>query len=1051
MTSNRAGLFALAALLLVQRPVILAAQEAVTVSGHVSADNRPIKGATVRIQELNVGGSTDAEGFYSFIVPSSRVRGQTVTLTARYVRYSPSSVQITLVGGALSRDFTLVPPGERPQPSAPQPRATSPSPSPSSSTPPTGASGPIVAPIVQPTLDSTAFDELAGPIDVPGALAGRVVGLSVTSAGTLGGSEPVVLRGYRSILGTNQPLYVVDGIPVENSSVVTPGQPFGLGGFDYGNAIQDLNPADVASVRVLRGPEAAALYGGRGANGVIEISTKNGRGIIGFEVSANQQLSFESNIRLPELQNSYGQGLGGQFAFFNGMGGGTNDAVAENWGPALAGQPIAQASLTEPRRAEVRPWVAHPDNMSAYFERGRTLKTSAAAQGSNEHANFRLSADLRDSRGLTPDNRLSRQGIGLTADDQLTDNLTATIHAQFGGQQTHGRPGTGFDTSNPVADFMRMGRQVDLSQLQAHTKDASNSQISWNYAGFNNPYFAALDNTNSDDRTHLLGGGAATYAFSNTLHATVRAGTDRSSATRDFTVDSTWMGGFPYYAGRGDFSKGGFQHQSITASETNAEAFVTGNPAVSAGGLAITGGVSHRTNNFHLASTASDLAVQSATAPTTSADVTSDANTNAVYANAALTIADYASLGASVRNEWYSILSSGNSSALYPSLTGSIDLARSGGMRGGALGSAVIHAGWGRSGGEISPLLLRSIFTGNQTPAPKVEASPNLGPEATNAFEIGTQLGFFRGRLGFDLTYYNEQTSDVVVGLAGTGGSIVATNAATISNSGFEAQVTMTPIRVGANLDWTIAARYAKNTNTVDDLSSGASAVALGPTVSGMTVEAIKGSALGALVGSGFQRDPATGALLLQAGHPIPETKTRVLGVMAPDWVGGANTTFHYGAVEVTAVVDARIGGNIFSTSNLAGATSGTLAETAFRPDTGLLIAGIDVATGKANTQHVTTEAYYHSLAGIQDRWVYDASVVKLRDLRLTVALPLRMLPVFSAQSFRVALIGRNLAMWTKAPNIDPETALSTSSFQGVEMGQLPTTRSIGLQLSITP
>ena len=1041
MTSNRDGAFALAAMSMVLVPVMLAAQQPVTVSGHVSADNHPIQGATVRIQELNLGGSTDAEGRYSFIVPSSRVRGQTVTLVARYVRYSPSSVQITLVGGAIARDFALVPPGDRPAAESPAVVSANPGVAP----------GPIVAAIAPPTLDSTAFDEIAGPVDLPGALVGRVVGLQVTSAGTLGGSEPVVLRGYHSILGTNQPLFVVDGIPVENSSFVTPGQPLGLGGFDYGSVVQDLNPADVASVRVLRGPAAAALYGGRASNGVVEISTKNGRGIIGFEVSANQQLTFESNIRLPQLQNAYGQGLGGQFAFFNGMGGGTNDAAAENWGPALNGQPIAQASLTEPRRADVRPWVAHPDNMSAYFDGGRTLKTSAAAQGSNDHANFRLSGDLRDSRGTTPDSHLSRQGVGLTAGDQFGDKLVASVHGQFGGEQAHGRPGTGFDTSNPVADFMRMGRQVDLAQLAARTKDASGSQLSWNYVAFNNPYFAALDNTNHDDRTHWLGGGAATYAFSNVLHGTVRAGTDHSNATRDFDVDSTWLGGFPYYAGRGDFSKGGFQHQSISASETNVDGSITGNPAVSGGALAITGGVSHRANTFSVASTASDLAVRSTTAPATSASVSADATTNAVYANAALTIADYASLGASLRNEWYSILSSGNSSALYPSLNGSIDLVRAGGMKGGSLNSAVVHAGWGRSGGEISPLLLRNIFTGVQTPTPKVEASPNLGPEATNAFELGTQVGFFRSRLSFDLTYYNEQTSDVVVGLAGTGGSIVATNAASISNTGFEAQVSVTPIRVGANLDWTIAARYAKNTNTVEDLSGGATAIALGPAVTGLTVEAIKGSALGALVGSGFQRDAATGALLLQAGHPIPETKQRVLGVMAPDWIGGVNTTFHYGAVDVTAVVDARIGGNIFSTSNMLGATSGTLAETAFRPDTGLLIAGTDVATGKANTQHVTTEAYYHALAGIQERWVYDASVVKLRDLRLTVALPLRMLPVFSAQSFRAALIGRNLAMWTKAPNIDPETALSTSSYQGVEMGQLPTARSIGLQFSITP
>jgi TonB-dependent SusC/RagA subfamily outer membrane receptor len=1046
MTSNRDRLFARAALLGLF-PAVLCAQEAVTISGHVSANNHPIQGASVRIQELNLGGSTDAEGFYSLIVPSAKVRGQTVTLTARYVRYSPSSARITLIGGSLSQDFSLVPPGER----QPQASPTSPGSPQAATSQPNAAPAPMVAAFVQPTLDSTAFDETAGPVDVVGALAGLVVGLHVTTAATLGGSEPAVLRGYRSILGSNQPLFVVDGIPVENSAFVLPGQPFGLGGFDYGTAVQDLNPSDVATVRVLRGPEAAALYGGRGANGVVEISTKNGRGLIGFEFSGNQQISFESTIRLPKLQNTYGQGLGGKFAFFNGLGGGTNDAVAENWGPALSGQPIAQASLTEPRRADVRPWLPQPDNMSAYFQGGRTLKTNLAAQGSNEHLNFRLSGDLRDSRGLTPENTLSRQFVALTGGDQLTDKLMATGHVQFAGEQGRNRAGTGFDTSNPVADFMRMGRQVDLSQLKAHVKDSLGSQLSWNYTGFNNPYFAALENTNRDDGTHWLGGAALTYAFSNALQATVRGGTDHDKVTRDFDIDSTWMGGFPYYAGRGDFSKGGFQHQAITATETNGEAFVTGNSAMSGGSLALTGGASHRTNGVHLATTASDLAVRSTTGPSTSSNITSDANTNAVYASATLSTGGFASLGATVRNEWYSILTSGNNSALYPALNGSIDLARAGGIASGALSSAVVHAGWGRSGGEISPLLLRSIFTGNQTPAPGVVASPNLGPEATSAFEIGTQLAFFRSRLGLDLTYYNEQTSDVVLGLAGGGGSVVATNAASITNSGIEAQLMMIPLRVGANLDWTIAARYAKNTNSVDELTGGATAVALGPAVNGLTVQAMKGFALGALVGNGYQRDPATGALLLQAGHPIADTKPHVLGVMAPDWIGGVNSTLHIGAVEVTALVDARIGGSIFSTSNFAGATSGTLAETAFRPDTGLLISGIDVASGKANTQHVTTEAYYHSLAAIQERWVYDASVVKLRDLRFSVALPLRALPVFSAQSARLAVIGRNLAMWTKAPNIDPETALSASSFQGIEMGQLPTARSVGVQLSITP
>jgi hypothetical protein len=195
MTSTRGRSFARYATALGLLPAALAAQEAVTVSGHVSANNHPIQGATVRIQELNLGGSTDADGRYSFIVPSSRVRGQTVTLTARYVRYSPESVQITLVGGSLSQDFTLVPPGERRSQAVSQPQGSSPTRAAASTS---GSAAPVVVAVARPTVDSTAFDEIAGPVDLVGALAGRVVGLHVTSATTLGGSEPVALRGYRS-------------------------------------------------------------------------------------------------------------------------------------------------------------------------------------------------------------------------------------------------------------------------------------------------------------------------------------------------------------------------------------------------------------------------------------------------------------------------------------------------------------------------------------------------------------------------------------------------------------------------------------------------------------------------------------------------------------------------------------------------------------------------------------------------------------------------------------------------------------------------------------
>ncbi|HTI65159.1 MAG TPA: TonB-dependent receptor plug domain-containing protein [Gemmatimonadaceae bacterium] len=1048
MTFNRRCAVVCATIFLTLAATAAGAQDAVTISGHVSAADHPVQGATVRIQELRLATTTSAEGRYTLIVPSSKVRGQTITLVARHVRYNPEAARLQLVGGSVEKDFQLVPVGEA------QPRAAAAA---TISIEPT--TGPVAGEVsAAATVDSSAFEELAGPTDFVSALAGRVAGLDVTSASTLGGSAPVVLRGYHTIVGNTQPLFVLDGIPLENSAFVTQGQPYGTGGFDYGSPVQGINPSDIAEVTVLRGPDAAVRYGGRAANGVVLITTKNGRGLSGIDVSAHQQYTADSPLRLPSYQNSYGQGLGGKFEFFDGAGAGVNDSVAENWGPALQGQPVAQASYTSSGRADVRPFLAVPNNVADFFQTGRTLKTEVAAQGANDQFAFRLAANRRDSRGVVPSSGLTRQGVGLTASDQFTPEFSATVLAQFGNDVATDRAGTGFDTSNPISDLTRIGRQVDVSALKAHViDDATQQQISWNYAGHNNPYFAQSANSNRDERNRWTLGGTGTYALSKRASATIRAGTDRYDEDRNFDIAPSWMGGFPFYAGRGDFSNGGFQRQTLTGSSTDAELSVAGDvggtsPSASTGVVTLSGGIGRRSTSVHVASSGSDqAAADSAGAPTPPARIKADNSANSLFASANWAVNPYTSVAATVRNEWYSILSSGHDTQLYPAVTGTFDLARAAGLK-GSMNVARLRAGWARSGGEVNGLLLWNVFAGSQSaPISTVSAAPNLGPEITNAFQLGGSFGFFSSRIGVDLTYYNERTSDVIVGLPRGGtGSVVATNAATLTNSGVEGGIVLVPIRTTSADVWTINANFAKNSNTVDAVS-GAASVPLGPSLFGLTVEALPGQALGALVGNAYKRDPATHALLLDSGHPIPDTKPRVLGVMAPDWSGGVSTTLRHGIFEVSALVDGRLGGSIYSASNLWGITSGSFAETAFRPDTGLLIAGIDVATGKANAEHVSAEDYYHSLRQIQEAWVYDASFVKLRDLRLTVAFPLRSWPVLTAQSLRASLIGRNLAMWAKAPNIDPETALSATTLQGVEMGQLPTARSIGVQFSLTP
>ncbi|MEO7085776.1 MAG: TonB-dependent receptor plug domain-containing protein, partial [Gemmatimonadaceae bacterium] len=329
----------------------IAAQQAVTVSGHVTAEGGPVPNAHVRILSLKIDRVTDTDGYYSFIVQSSSVRGQTVRMSVvvsdRRVHYAPSSADVKLEGLPISKDFDLkVTSGERPpieaEPSEGGRRGGSQA----------GANG--------QSTDTLMLGDLAGAVDLPSALVGRFAGLSVLTPNVLGGSPSAIYRGPRSVLGTSQPLVVLDGIPLDNTSFSSSAQRFGQGGFDYGSTLGDLDLSTIASVQFLTGPQAAARFGGRAANGVLVITSKDGVDGPGFAISAGQQITSETPGRLPVFQNQYGQGLDGKFQFFDGKGAGVNDAVDQNWGPLLDGRPLAQASLTESGLADVRLWTAHP-------------------------------------------------------------------------------------------------------------------------------------------------------------------------------------------------------------------------------------------------------------------------------------------------------------------------------------------------------------------------------------------------------------------------------------------------------------------------------------------------------------------------------------------------------------------------------------------------------------------------------------------------------------------------------------------------------------------
>ena len=1039
-------------------PAVVVAQQAVTITGHVSAANRPVQGASVRIQELDVGATTNSDGRYSFIVPSSRVRGQTVSLTARQVRYQTKSVSIVLVGGSMVEDFELLPVG-RNQAAEPTERPAQPAAGRS------GATTPFL-PLDRigrgQRLDSSAFTEAPGPVGLGEALAGRVAGLTVSSDAALGGSSSLVLRGPRTLVGSNQPLVVVDGTPLDNTSFTTAAQRFGFGGFDYGSGTQDINLGDIASVRVVDGVAAAALYGARGANGVILVTTKTGEGLNGFEVSASQQVTFESPVRLPSYQNAYGQGLGGQFEFFNGRGGGVNDGVAESWGPALQGQPISQASLTEAAQPDVRAWLPQPNNVSSYFDQGRSLITNAAAQGSNSNGSIRLSLNNRDYSGLTPGSSLARRGVDVTASTQPANGFALRGNLAYVNDAGRDRAGTGFDQINPVALFSRTPRQVDVEALRSHLHDARGDQISWNYAGFNNPFFQPLANSNDDSRSHLFGGAGADYAINDWLSAAAHVGRDSYNDTRNFSVASGWMGGYPDALGRGGFAGGGSQHEQLTVGETNVDGELRAKLHGAWSPLSLAAGGNWRTHSVSdNATVVDDSSATGGAARTTSGGLSASTQAHAVFGSARLD-GEYASLSVVARDEQSSAFSSGHDSHIYPAAVVTFDLARAvshdsrGGTSGTAPSGALLRAGWSESGTDLSRYALETAYAGAQpidsvalAQSGVVSAAATLSPEVTKNLELG---GSFRlsDYSTLDLAYYHDQTTNLIVATP-SGSGFVASNAGAVTNSGIEGTLGLS-LGDANGMRWDGGLVAAHNMNRVESLTNGLTRLALTPVRWGIGLEARDGQPLGAIVGDRFLRN-SSGAFVLRDGLPLPDSVAgpQVLGSFNPSLTAGLTNRFRYRWLELSAEVDGSFGGKIFSASNMWGATSGVLAETAVRPDSGLLISGVDAATGAANATHVSTEDYYHALRNIPERWVYDASYFKLRDLRVTATLPSRFLPGFRAQAIRASLIGRNVFLWAKAPNIDPETALTSSTLLGLELGQLPTARSIGLQVSITP
>jgi hypothetical protein len=1043
--------------LLVAASATIRAQQPMTVAGYVTSRGAPLAGARVRVDELALERQTDASGRYSFVIPSMAVRGQTVHVSAskqdRRTRFIPKASAITLAGGALALDFDLAVAAEgQVIPALPGAAPAKPT---------------TMAAVSRAEGDSVDLSGTPGAVDIASALAGRIPGLLVIPATSPGGSALLVYRGPRALLTPSQPLFVLDGLPLDNTVYASAAQRFGVGGFDYGSALAEVDLHEIATIRLVAGAEASRRFGGRGANGVIEMTTRNGAADAPFGVSATYQQTGGDVGRLPDFQNRFGQGLKGAFSFFDGKGGGTNDATDQSWGPALDGRPLAQASYTEAARPEIRLWSARPNNVKNYFASGSTTEIRGAVQGGGSLGSMRAFVGNRSTKGITPRDELSRLTGGFSAAARPFSRLELSAFGLGGQAKNSNAPGTGFNEGNPVSQFTRMGRQVDTDSLRRHLRDASGKQVSWIYVNHNNPYFATLADSNYSRRYHGAGGGSATYAVSTSLRVTAGGGVDYYRDGRLFTIGNSWVGGFPSYTGVGNFSKGGSEGDEISFQQSTANLRADWAKTLAAGSRMTVGiGLDQlaRKERIRALGVDSALHVPSAGAPDTARIPSlqtwiAHSRTTGGFAESGLTLENGTNVTIGVRNEWSAIVPGQHATALYPSVRASTDLVRAmPSLRDNkTLRSVSLHGEWWQAGNDQSPYTLQTMYasrsiTGAVAPLGSglLTVDPNLSPEKTSGLAVGGDLMMRAHRIGVGLTFYSERTSNVAVPVPDATIGAMAMSTAEISNSGIEATLTAGIGDADRGFAWDLLASATKNSNTVEALSGSASSLPLGPSQWGLSVQARVGQPLGVLMGYGFARNGS--GLILRNGLPVADSAAglRALGVAQPDWSFTFRNTLQYRWLSVSAIADARMGGSLFSGTNRWGNYSGTFATTAFRPDSGLLVVGTDAVTGGANTQHVSAEDYFHALGAIQEAWIYSATFVKLREARVTIAIPTTRLRLPFAR-VAASLVGRNLYLSTDAPNIDPESVFSPYQLRGVEMGQLPATKSVGFQLTVTP
>ncbi|MBW8682943.1 SusC/RagA family TonB-linked outer membrane protein [Chitinophaga rhizophila] len=914
------------------------------------------------------------------------------------------------------------------------------------------------------------------------ALSGKVAGLNLvrSNAGPTG-SNKIILRGESNLSGDNEALIVVDGVVINQSSgrrsAIAGETPYGTGSdnmpADYGSGLNDINPEDIETITVLKGPGAAALYGQRGANGALIITTKSGSPKRkGLGVSFNSNAAVEQVNRWPALQYEYGQGLDGAAYYSYGASadGASTSGTSSSYGPRFEGQQFFQYDpVTQAQGKERTPWVPYKDQLQQFFQNGQTFTNSISLDGGTDKTTARFSFTNVTNKWIIPNTGYGRNTVAMSINSKVNDKLQISSKVNYTNKFSDNLPGSGYGNQSLMYWYIFWQPNADLDWLRNYWANGQEGKvIKYPFSSFpENPYAVAYEFLNQTNRHGITGNIQATYNIVKGLSLQIRTSIDFANEHREQKR--------PYDAGA-KFRKGSFRTQNIFGMEASSDFLLKYQTKIGRDlEVSVTGGGSTLRNTYNRDEVRADsltfpgiYTMANAAGPLVTMPHKSEYAFNSFYGLLALAYKDYLFVDFTGRQDWASPLATPrrttNAGFFYPSANLSfiasevfkmpkqVDLAK---LR--------LSASSVGSGGTIAYQtayvyqLAGSLYSGGLE-NPAALANPNLRPLRTISYEAGATGKFFNKRVGFDLALYKGLSRDQhlqrVVDRA-SGYSTILVNAGEVSNSGIELALNGTPISTRSGFKWNTNIVFSSNRNKIEKLLDSSLVLKTGYVGGGQIVAQVGGS-MGDLYGRGYQRSPdgqviydgTTGVALITEG-------VKYLGNTIPKWKLGFSNDFTYKQFHLSLLFDAQYGGVAHSLMHYKLAEQGKTVNTLPGRYNGIIGNGVIAdGDGKYRRNDVIAtdiDEYYRSHYGVDNAEgsTFRTDFIKFREARLDYSLNPKLAKRIGFQRASFGVYGRNLHIWSKWPMFDPEfgTITGTDIVQGFEVGQFPSTRTFGCNL----